>query len=282
MIISFGMMLLKKYPDRRGFFRLPSAVAKKPSLPVFRPFASQIWSRKKREILWNQFAKDNAFTSLYFRGILSQQPKTEWKCAYNELLSGKKDLPKQKDDPSYGPIRKRSKTVSQDSSSNESETSKSVRFKGVEETSDMETPTCPTCHQVIARDTKDYDSLMEKSVTMVTPTWFPGSIFFPPGRPWERTYGSCFIVIDRTPEKDLVRVFFQRSAKHVAWCSVCTGIWHQINSVKFVFWIYSKSVYLRLLANDYWARRALTSCVAIPSVGITWLQFNISKFRHIS
>ena len=58
--------------------------------------------------------------------------------------------------------------MSQDSSSNESETSKTVRFKGVEETSEMESPTCPTCHQVIARDTKDYDSLMEKSVAMVT------------------------------------------------------------------------------------------------------------------
>ncbi len=62
--------------------------------------------------------------------------------------------------------------MSQDSSSNESETSKSVRFKGVEETSEVEAPTCPTCHQVIARDTKDYDSLMEKSVTMVTATSF--------------------------------------------------------------------------------------------------------------
>ncbi|KAL9955558.1 hypothetical protein ACROYT_G036896 [Oculina patagonica] len=116
-------------------------------------------------------SKPKAPSETVTRGILSQQPKTEWKCAYNELLSGIKDHPKQKDDPSYGPIRKRSKTMSQDSSSNESDTSKSVRFIGVEETSEVETPTCPTCHQVIARDTKDYDSLMEKSkeelVTMV-------------------------------------------------------------------------------------------------------------------
>lgn len=100
-------------------------------------------------------------------GILSQQPKTEWKCAYNELLSGIKDLPKQKDDPSSGPIRKRSKTVSQDSFPNESEVSKTdkqkVRFTGVEESSVVEIPKCPTCLQVIAKDTNDFDSLMEKS-----------------------------------------------------------------------------------------------------------------------
>jgi len=111
-------------------------------------------------------------SSLHFRGILSQQPKTEWKCAYNELLSGIKDLPKQKEDSSPGPIRKRSKTVSQDSFSNESEVSKidkqRVRFTGVEEGSVVETPKCPTCLQVIPKDTKDFDSLMEKSVTMVT------------------------------------------------------------------------------------------------------------------
>ena len=122
---------------------------------------------------------NDVFYITFFRGILSQQPKTEWKCAYNELLSGKKELPKQKDDQSFGPMRKKSKTMSQDSISNESDTSKSVRFKGVEETSDMETPTCPTCQQVIARDAKDYDTLMEKSVTMVTTISFPGSIFFP-------------------------------------------------------------------------------------------------------
>lgn len=99
---------------------------------------------------------------------MSQQPKTEWKCAYNELLSGIKDLPKQKEDPSSGPIRKRSKTVSQDSFSNESEVSKTdkqkVRFTGVEESSVVEIPKCPTCLQVIAKDTNDFDSLMEKSV----------------------------------------------------------------------------------------------------------------------
>ena len=110
-------------------------------------------------------------TSLYFRGILSQQPKTEWKCAYNELLSGIKDLPKQKEDPMSEPIRKRSKTASQDSFSNESEVSKidkqRVRFTGVEEGSVAEVPKCPTCLQVIAKDTKDFDSLMEKSVITV-------------------------------------------------------------------------------------------------------------------
>lgn len=112
-------------------------------------------------------------SSRYFRGILSQQPKTEWKCAYNELLSGIKDLPNQKEaDPLSGPIRKKSKTVSQDSDycslSTESEASKTdkqrVRFTGVEETSVVEIPTCPTCLQVIAKDTKDFDSLMEKPV----------------------------------------------------------------------------------------------------------------------
>lgn len=109
------------------------------------------------------------------RGILSQQPKTEWKCAYNELLSGIKDLPKQKEDSLSGPIRKRSKTMTQDSSSNESEVfttdKQRVRFTGVEEGSVVEIPKCPTCLQVIAKDTKDFDSLMEKSkeelVTMI-------------------------------------------------------------------------------------------------------------------
>lgn len=109
------------------------------------------------------------------RGILSQQPKTEWKCAYNELLSGKKDLPKQKEDSLSGPIRKRSKTMTQDSSSNECEVlttdKQRVRFTGVEEGSVAEIPKCPTCHQVIAKDTKDFDSLMEKPkeelVTMI-------------------------------------------------------------------------------------------------------------------
>ncbi|XP_020617287.1 uncharacterized protein LOC110055247 [Orbicella faveolata] len=111
--------------------------------------------------------RKNLTSASVTRGILSQQPKTEWKCAYNELLSGIKDLPKQKEDSSPGPIRKRSKTVSQDSFSNESEVSKidkqRVRFTGVEEGSVVETPKCPTCLQVIPKDTKDFDSLMEKS-----------------------------------------------------------------------------------------------------------------------
>ena len=110
--------------------------------------------------------------SFHSRGILSQQPKTEWKCAYNELLSGIKDLPKQKEDPLSGPIRKRSKTVSQDSFSSETEVSSTdkqrVRFTCVEETSMVEIPKCPTCLQVIAKDSRDFDSLMEKSVNMET------------------------------------------------------------------------------------------------------------------
>ena len=109
-------------------------------------------------------------SSLYFRGILSSQPKTEWKCAYNELLSGIKDLPKQTEDSFSGPIRKRSKTISQDTPSNDSEVFKTdrqrVRFTGVEEGSVVEIPKCPTCLQVIAKDTKDFDSLLEKSVTI--------------------------------------------------------------------------------------------------------------------
>lgn len=106
------------------------------------------------------------------RSILSQQPKTEWKCAYNELLSGIKDIPRQKDDLTSGPIRKKSKTSQDTTNDSEAKIDRQrVRFKGVEESSEMETPTCPTCRQVIAKDTKDYDSLMEKSkeelVTMV-------------------------------------------------------------------------------------------------------------------
>ena len=62
--------------------------------------------------------------------------------------------------------------MTQDSSSNESEVlttdKQRVRFTGVEEGSVAEIPKCPTCLQVIAKDTKDFDSLMEKSVTTVT------------------------------------------------------------------------------------------------------------------
>ena len=68
-----------------------------------------------------------------------------------------------------GPIRKKSKTSQDTINDSEAKIDRQrVRFKGVEESSEMETPTCPTCQQVIAKDTKDYDSLMEKSVTMVT------------------------------------------------------------------------------------------------------------------
>lgn len=101
---------------------------------------------------------------------MSQQPKTEWKCAYNELLCSHstKGLP-QKDDLLSGPIRKRSKTsqdISNDCEMLRKERQK-VRFKEAETTEDeTETPRCPTCLQVVAKDTKDYDCLMEKSVNL--------------------------------------------------------------------------------------------------------------------
>lgn len=101
------------------------------------------------------------------RGILSRQPKTEWKCAYNELLNERK-----KEDILASPLRKRSKTsmdVSSDCDTLKKERQK-VRFKE-SETLDPEAETCPTCLQIIAKDTKDYDSLMDKSkeelVTMI-------------------------------------------------------------------------------------------------------------------
>lgn len=132
--------------------------------------------------------------------------------------------------------------MSQDSSSNESETSKTVRFKGVEETSEMESPTCPTCHQVIARDTKDYDSLMEKSVTMVTA--LRSQDLSPSCQvAWERTCGNNIIIIIRygMPKgrsiKDLVLFSFVailklKQCKHVAKrCIVCIGIGYQIITV---------------------------------------------------
>ena len=96
-----------------------------------------------------------------FRGILSRQPKTEWKCAYNELLNERK-----KEDILASPLRKRSKTsmdVSSDCDTLKKERQK-VRFKE-SETLDPEAETCPTCLQIIAKDTKDYDSLMDKSVS---------------------------------------------------------------------------------------------------------------------
>lgn len=92
------------------------------------------------------------------RGILSQQPKTEWKCAYNELLSSSKGL-QQKDDLLSGPTRKRSKT-SQDLSNGERQR---VRFKAETADSGAETSTCPTCLQVIAKESNDFDCLMEKT-----------------------------------------------------------------------------------------------------------------------
>ena len=106
------------------------------------------------------------FISIHIRGILSQQPKTEWKCAYNELLFGAKGL-QHKDDQLSGPTRKRSKTstdVSNDFEAMRKERQR-VRFKETKTTdSEAETSTCPTCLQVIAKDSNDYDCLMEKSV----------------------------------------------------------------------------------------------------------------------
>lgn len=109
------------------------------------------------------------------RGILSQQPKTEWKCAYSELLNSTKGP--QKDDVSLsGPVRKRSKTaqdISSDSELLRKDGTQRVRFQETETTGiEAETgSSCPTCFQVIAKDSKNYDRLMEKSkeelVTMV-------------------------------------------------------------------------------------------------------------------
>ncbi|XP_058948828.1 uncharacterized protein [Pocillopora verrucosa] len=99
------------------------------------------------------------------RSILSQQPKTEWKCAYNELLSGRKDMQRQNDDPLSGPIRKKSKPSedSTDEPDHETKTERQrVRFKGVDD-SETETSTCPACKQIIVKETEEYDSLMEKS-----------------------------------------------------------------------------------------------------------------------
>ena len=42
-----------------------------------------------------------------------------------------------------------------------------MRFKE-SETLVPEAETCPTCLQIVAKDTKDYDSLMEKSVSTVS------------------------------------------------------------------------------------------------------------------
>ena len=97
---------------------------------------------------------------------MSQQPKTEWKCAYNELLNSTKGL-QQKDDLLCGPTRKRSKTTQE--ISNDCETARKerqrVRFQETETAdNETETSTCPTCLQVVAKDAKDYDGLMEKSV----------------------------------------------------------------------------------------------------------------------
>ena len=40
-----------------------------------------------------------------------------------------------------------------------------MRFKDAA-TPSLEAETCPTCSQVIAKETKDYDNLMEKSVNL--------------------------------------------------------------------------------------------------------------------
>lgn len=110
-------------------------------------------------------------TGLVTGSILSQQPKTEWKCAYSDLLSGRKDVQRQNDDPLSGPIRKKSKPSEDSTDEPEAKTERQrVRFKGVDD-SEMATPTCPTCKQIIVKQTEEYDALMEKSkeelVTMV-------------------------------------------------------------------------------------------------------------------
>lgn len=79
-------------------------------------------------------------------------------------------MQRQNDDPLSGPIRKKSKPSedSTDEPDHETKTERQrVRFKGVDD-SETETSTCPACKQIIVKETEEYDSLMEKSVTMVT------------------------------------------------------------------------------------------------------------------
>lgn len=118
----------------------------------------QMFSVYESDNSWKHFYTN----SYHIRGILSQQPKTEWKCAYNELLSSSKGL-QQKDDLLSGPTRKRSKT-SQDLSNGERQR---VRFKAETTDSGAETSTCPTCLQVIAKESNDFDCLMEKTVNWI-------------------------------------------------------------------------------------------------------------------
>lgn len=101
----------------------------------------------------------------HHRGILSQERKTEWKCTYGELLSKTKCL-QENEQKLSGLTQKRSNT-SQDIS-NDCETLRKerqrVRFKESQSRDKAETPTCPTCHQIIANEAKDYSCFMEKSV----------------------------------------------------------------------------------------------------------------------
>lgn len=102
---------------------------------------------------------------LHHRGILSQERKTEWKCTYDELVSKTKCL-QQNEQKLSGLTQKRSNT-SQDIS-NDCETLRKegqrVRFKESQSRDKAETPTCPTCRQIIANEAKDYSCFMEKSV----------------------------------------------------------------------------------------------------------------------
>ena len=102
---------------------------------------------------------------LHHRGILSQERKTEWKCTYGELVSKTKCL-QQNEQKLSGLTQKRSNT-SQDIS-NDCETLRKerqrVRFKESQSRDKAETPTCPTCRQIIANEAKDYSCFMEKSV----------------------------------------------------------------------------------------------------------------------
>ena len=133
-------------------------------------FATDQYYPKHFRSLSEKVLKRSFLCHFIWRSILSQQPKTEWKCAYNELLSGRKDMQRQNDDPLSGPIRKKSKPSedSTDEPDHETKTERQrVRFKGVDD-SETETSTCPACKQIIVKETEEYDSLMEKSVTMVT------------------------------------------------------------------------------------------------------------------
>lgn len=98
------------------------------------------------------------------RGILSQERKTEWKCTYGELLSKTKCL--QQNEQKLSGLTQKGSNTSQDIS-NDCETLRKerqrVRFKESQGRDKAESPTCPTCLQIIANEAKDYSCFMEKS-----------------------------------------------------------------------------------------------------------------------